>query len=954
MMVASWMMVAGLLLGQSRSTLAVKWVGQDGHDFVNIANQKEEPSEIQDIHLVLTGLPADREIKEVIVAGAGGNEWQVNGPSQFYRAALRRDPGSRTADLYLEPVRIENGRMFELKLTYDDGRTFETRFLGKKADPKLRMPDVALTAKWIGQERQDWAAAGPNVGPDGFQDARIALAKLSPKNEVRAALLEGPGGARWEFGRNIAGHHNAEIVRDAKDPSQADLFFQPERDLSGQKLKLSITYADGKTDAAIVTAGRSDPKLRMPQALAVLPRLTRTPMTARWLGQDATPDTAPGDVHVAISEHPTGPIAAAVLTDSIRGCWVYKANDQVPFQPEPDAQPLTLKRGPGRHGLDLFFAPYRDESDATFTLRLVFASGEMAAGSFSGGACDPDLRAPGVASTRTVAKPGDDLNDLANRFTTVQLTKGTYRLTKPLVLSESVTLTGEPGTTLLFAQESADPPWPAAITIHKSRTTLEGFAIRFAGPIRWNEDVHWGPAILGATPLFDDAHKDLRAGLTFSKLDIEGPPAANPATWAGATRIMRMVNARNGKIVGCTLRGGMIELFEGPWQILDNDYRGTAPGTWSPSVFTVHNPHDVTIRNNRAKPVGPSGKTWRFLILTGTGFNTRVEENTIEGIGPRDDDTIESMNMPEVILTEGYKIQFEGKPAAISGDGRVVRVFQTFGEPTRTGDVVAIVAGPNAGQWRKVAQAINPTAFLLESPLPAGTEAITVTSGFINLLVQGNTIDTRGGSKASDLQLPGNHFGLQVRNNRLFGGSAFQFTANATELPRIWGWSHAPYFGGVVEGNTIEDSTRGGSIDVEHNDYSKTGKGRTYLDLTFRNNTFRWTESFLSRRASKGEKGLPPALTIGSSPSFDPGELVLHEQGNTLQAPSGVRTTAAVKVVSGTINGKRIADKSLPLPTGLAPSSTPVRSNSAPGAGPAAEPSRAARSGTGRSGATAR
>jgi hypothetical protein len=948
------MMVAGLLLGQTRSVPAVRWVGQDGHDFANSANQKQEPNEIQDIHLVITGLPPDREIKQVLLAGAGGNEWQVNGSSNQYRAFLQHTPGSRTADLYFEPLRVETGRMFQLTLTFDNGQVFETRFLGKKADPKLRMPDVALSAKWVGQERQDWVSAGPNVGPDGLQDVRIALARLSPRNEVRGALLEGPGGARWEFGRNLAGHNNAELVRNPKDPSQGDLFLHPERDLNGQNLKLSITYADGKSDGATLKAGRSDPKLRMPQALTALPRLSTTPMTVRWLGQDAAPGTSSGDVHVAISEHPAGPIAAAILTDSVRGCWVYKANDQVSLPVEPEAQLLALQRGSGRKGIDLFFAPYRDESDATFTLRLVYNSGEMAVGSFAGGACDPVLRAPGIASTSTVAKPGDDLNDLANRFGTVKLTKGTYRLEHPLILSQSVALSGEPGTTLLFAQGASEPPWPAAITIHKSRTTLEGFAIRFAGPIRWNEEVHWGPAIIGATPLFDDAHKDLRAGLTFSKLDIEGPPAAEPSKWVWATRIMRMVNARNGKILGCTLRGGSIELFEGPWQILDNDFRGTAPGTFSPGVFAVHNPHDVEIRNNRAKSVGTSGKTWRFLVLTGTGFNTRIENNTIEGIGPRDDDTIESMNMPEVILTEGYKIQFEGKPAAISSDGRVVRVFQTFGEPTRTGDVVAIVAGPNVGQWRKIAQAINPTTFLLESPLPAGTEVITVTNGFVNLLVQDNTIDSRGGSRSSNLQLPGNHFGLRVLNNHIYGGAAFHFTANATELPRIWGWSHAPYFGGVVEGNTFEDASQGGFINVEHNEYSKTSKGRTYLDLTFRNNTFRWSESFLSQHASKGEKRPPVALTIGSSPSLDPGELILREQGNTLQAPAGVRTTAAVKVVSGTINGKAVANRMFPLPTGLTPAPTPARSNAAPGSGQPDEPSRAARSRTDRPGATSR
>jgi hypothetical protein len=940
---------------RSGSRPSVKWLGQDGHDFVSLWLGKQEPSEIQDIHLALTGLPPDREITRVVVAAAGGNEWEVNGPKTFYPAVLKRSPRSTSADLYIEPVRVETGRLFHVSLTYDNGQTIELRLQGKKADPKVRMPNVSLAAKWVGQERQDWVGGGPSVGPDGLQDARIALSRLSPKNEVNSARLEGPSGARWEFGRNPKAHPNAELVRDTKDPLQADFYIHPDRDLSGQKLKLTINYADGKTDSTVVTAGRTDPKLRMPPP--ALPTLITHATTGRWIGQDNTPGVGAGDVHLALSGLPTGSILAAVLSDSVRGCWVAKMSDRPHLETEPGSLPLTFRRGTDRSRADLFFAPYRNESDATFTLRLVLQEDEMAIVQFPGGACNPDLKAPDVAPGTVVAKPGDDLNDLTNRFGTVKLTKGTYPLSRPLVLNQSVTLTGEPGAMLLFSQGAGEPPWPDAIKIHRSRTTLEGFTIRFAGPIRWKEDTPWGPALIGATEIYDNSHPDPRANLTFSKLDIETPPAANPASWVEAPRIMRLVNSRSGRIVGNTLRGGPIELLEGPWQVLDNDFRGTVPGTWSPGVFTAHSAYDLVVRGNRAKSVGPSGKTWRFLVLTGGGFNNRVENNTVEGIGPRDDDTIGGMNMPEVILTESYRIQFEGKPAAVSSDGRIVRVNQTHGEPVRTGDQVAVVAGTSAGHWRRIAQAINPTTFLLDSPLPppSGTEAISITRGFVNALLQGNTIDARGGSKAANLVLPGNHFGLRLINNRLIGaGDSFRITSYATESPGFWGWSHVPFFGCVVEGNTFEDSEQGGQIQVEHSQWTKSNKGRLYMVITLRNNTFRWTESFLSQRASKGAKDLPPALRIGVVPSLDPGELFVYEQENTLQAPAGVRPTAPVKVIAALINGKRFVDQSLPLPTGLAFPSTPARSNSAPRAGQPAEPRRAAQTGVGRAGATAR
>jgi hypothetical protein len=114
-------------------------------------------------------------------------------------------------------------------------------------------------------------------------------------------------------------------------------------------------------------------------------------------------------------------------------------------------------------------------------LCLTFKDGTMAVVDFPGGPCDPGLKVAGTAPTSAVAKPGDDLQGLASRFGTIRLAKGTHRLARPLVLDHPITLTGEPGTTLTFAQGQAEPPWTAAIKVHRSHTTLQGFAIRFDG-----------------------------------------------------------------------------------------------------------------------------------------------------------------------------------------------------------------------------------------------------------------------------------------------------------------------------------------------------------------------------------------------------------------------------------------------------------------------------------------
>ena len=135
-----------------------------------------------------------------MLKGHGADAWEFNGPYTPWTATLRRPPGSTSADLFIEPTRVETGRSFELKLRYDDGTTAELYFQGRTADPNLRMPGAALQARWGGQDRQDWTGPGIAVGPDGLQDVRLELTKLSPKDEVRLITLEGPAGAAWQFG----------------------------------------------------------------------------------------------------------------------------------------------------------------------------------------------------------------------------------------------------------------------------------------------------------------------------------------------------------------------------------------------------------------------------------------------------------------------------------------------------------------------------------------------------------------------------------------------------------------------------------------------------------------------------------------------------------------------------------------------------------------------------------
>jgi hypothetical protein len=773
-----------------------------------------------------------------------------------------------------------------------------------------------LAARWIGQDGQDWTGPGPSVGPDGLRDVHIHLGGLSAGVAVKAIRIEGPAGARWEQGTNPKLLSNAELVRDAKNASEGELYFQPDRDLSAQRLKVMVAYENDKLDTATLVAGRCNPALKVPAS--PLPELSARALKAQWLGQDGANAGSLGDVHVAITGLPASrAIGGAVLTDAVQGTWIYKFVERVPIPVDPTAMPLVVKLRSDRKAADLFFPPYRDLSKETLTLRLIAVNGGDLLVRFPGGSCDLGRRARQPAPNRTLAKPGDDLQASVAKYGTVVLMPGTYRLRQPLVLDGPVTVTSDGGATILFDQAPTEPRWTTAIKLHAGNTTLNGFAVRFAGPVRWNNDVSWGPAVIGMTDSLEPARDEPKVNVAFTHLDLEIPPIENTAGWVDALRLMRLIGAKSGLIAGNVLRGGPIEFFDGPWRVVDNDFRGTPPATFSHGVFVGHQTHDLLLRGNRAHSALPGGKTWRFLVLTTQGANDVVERNIIEGIGAREGDTIPWSNEPEIILTEAYHVKYEGKVMALSADGRVLRIGRPQAGSVRTGDVVSLLRGPAAGQWRRIVQAIDSSTFLVEPPIPAGTEVVSISPGFVAEVFEENRIDVRGGRRSTGLVFVGNHFGTRIINNHLMGGdSAFKLTACPTETPVMWGWSHAPFLGGVIEGNIIEDAEQGGVLGVEHDPRSvKSNQGRTYMTVQVDNNVVRWSEPFILRMAGSGSKPPLAGLTLGYSPSHDPGELVVHARGNRLEAPSAGRQGPSLVIHAADYNAQRIVNRKFQLPS---------------------------------------
>jgi hypothetical protein len=393
-------------------------------------------------------------------------------------------------------------------------------------------------------------------------------------------------------------------------------------------------------------------------------------------------------------------------------------------------------------------------------------------------------------------------------------------------------------------------------------------------------------------------------------MDIESAALAHipePGREQPYSDLMRFGQATSGKITRNTLRGGTTDVMHGPWEISDNTYRGAIPGTMVWDTFAAHYAHDLVIARNHVAPVEPCGKTWRFFVLTQAGNHVAVTDNAVQNIGMKDSDRLENPNAPEIILTESYRLNYEGRPAGVCADGRVVQIPLVLYGRVAPGYVVSILSGADAGHYFKIAQPLSPTAFLLDEPLPRelwkGDVAISIGQGFSDGIWERNVIDARDGGSALFV-LAGNHWNQRVANNHLIGGNeGMRIAADATECPGMWGWSRTPLFDLTLDHNLCEDSRRGIGLNVSGDVHAKTIGGRTYLTADVRDNTIRWSSGFLEAcRSGAGKRpaGDPLPIHLGLTSEPDPLQMRVHAEGNVLQTPANTKAGSPVIVKNAT------------------------------------------------------
>jgi hypothetical protein len=896
------------------------WVGQDRHDLVG-RSSAPGPNGIQDIRIALADLPTGLDVTSAEVRGYGGGLWTHQRDGNHWAASLVRVPESPRADIYFEPYKVEVGRAFSVRLWFEDGSTSLISVAGGVADPTFRMPEAVAQPSWIGQDGSDRVGPGASVGPDGKQDAVIALANLTADVAINSVDVRGPGTLAWQSGTNADGLPNAELIRDASDPRLGRLHVQPPANLDGLPITLTISYANGTLDIVDLLAGPTDPALAVP-APRELPVRSEV-ISARWLGQSDDPVAGPGAVRVDLRGLPGArTVIAAALTGSSRGVtWSFRSAEGASVAVEPSSRPLAVRRdGADPSRASIAFSPESSEQGKHMTLRLHYDDGSFSIVRLGGDAVDTSLRAPKPSASKVLARPGDDLQRLVDAGGSVHLASGDYRLDRPLVLNQAVSISADPGATIRFSQPADAAPWGSAILIHRGNTTLDGFSVRFDGPVRWDWSVPFNPSVIASTDTRTPGLGSVKVGLVLSNLDLEGPPASSAeGPWERSIGLVNFVSAEDGRIVDNTLRGGTVRVHGGPWTLSGNTYLGAMPGTWAYDAFAMSFVHDIEVLDNVASPLPGSGKTYRFLVMTQNGSDIRVEGNRVEGLGPRDDDPQPHPNTPEVILTEAYRTNFEGMPSRLSDDGSILQIPPPQGELIRSGDVVAVLSGPLAGQWRRIAQVIDQQTLLLDEPFPTDRPigAVSVSGGFVGLDIRGNTVDVRGGSEASPLVLAGAHFDAEVLDNHFLGGADVRLAASASERTVHWGWTHTPMFGVRFSSNTIEDSLAGLDAGLIRYPWAKSSRGRTYFDAEITDNLFAWSPGFFEE---SGRTTAPAAMLLGDVHSIDPMEARVVASGNVVKVPPGFEAGDEVDAINVIYNGVPVASRtpfalpSQPLP----------------------------------------
>ena len=385
--------------------------------------------------------------------------------------------------------------------------------------------------KWVGQDGQDRTGAGPNVGPDGFEDAHLTLAKLSPKAEIKSVEVAGPGRPGLARRAEPQGARRRRVRPPGRRPDPGRPLFQP-------RPRPRRPVAQGDHHLRRRPGRRRHRRRRQVQpgqghAPAARPGAGRQPRRPPdGSGQDGV-EASPGDVHVALGGPRRGrQIVAAALSDGVVGTWVFKPDDQVRVRRRLRRRPAQRPAGRPDERADLVFPPIRDESGATMTLRLARPDRPRGGRSASPAArATPAGRAPAAAAGsvdrpagRRPERPGRPVRDGHAS------SKGTYPLARPAGPGPAGPDRRRAGRDAAVRPGGRPAPLDGRDQgPRRARRRWRASRSGSPGPVRWDREVGFGPAVIGTTDDRDrPARPTPRPGSSWPASTSSRPPPRPP------------------------------------------------------------------------------------------------------------------------------------------------------------------------------------------------------------------------------------------------------------------------------------------------------------------------------------------------------------------------------------------------------------------------------------------
>ncbi|MFM7592969.1 MAG: hypothetical protein ACKO85_14375, partial [Isosphaeraceae bacterium] len=774
----------------------------------------------------------------------------------------------------------------------------------------------------------DLTSPSARIGPDGVTDLQISLSQININKRI-AAIDVVDSDNTWvaSYSTNMSRVGTMEFSPDAADVSRGTLTFSsPAKALIGP-LKVQIRYQDGTGEEVPCPLGSV---ASSPVVVPASPLVPNSGATAAWLGQVVADPARPGWVRVTVANLPTSGISAWQLSDTTGQSWLWTISGSgSPWPQVYNQKSLFASRDSATGQWILEFDSRTDLTGVPISIMAATDMGRMYGISLTGGKVDTGKRAALPGTTTITAVPGDDLQALVNQFSTVNLSAGTYNLSKPLVLARPVNLVGTAGAVLNFQQAADSPGWSTVITLAAGNTRLSGFRVQFTGLVKWLENIRFGPAVIGSPDNFNTSVGRFGplVGLTIENLDLQGPP---PSTYLEESpRLVRLVDDASGVIRNNTLYGGWVEVTGGPWSITNNSLTGVWSTSFSYDAFAAHDVTGLKFSNNIVQRAGDSGVIFRLIVVNGQSSGVEISNNQSIGLGASVADPwqMQQTNAHEVILTEAYRVNYEGGLYGIDSSRMMIQVGPTIGPAYQPGDYVAVLDGSASGTWRVVTSVVNGNTLLLNAPMPQwvgrGT-TVSVNRGIANVSITGNLIDQRNRPLSQGSVLVGNLFGLNYSSNTILGGfRGLQVIAYPSETPRDWGWTRNVVFDATISQNLFSDVLWLNQLGVSHSSVARANYGHLYLTAAFLNNTFAWSADFLTSQIGQkqGDSGLfLPGLEVGEGGPWDDTEARLSISNNQIVLPDGWANRPAIWYRSGTVNGQPAADQLITLPQVARPS----------------------------------